>query len=611
MLNFARMKNKQLFLITLFLALSTASSWGRTDVAEQTDTLLARLDDRISECLDDATRLDEGYELIQQALALKGVESAKFYPMMRFHEGTYFMGKGDIARWKENRLQLFQELPFDDWEEMSIIIPQELGVIYRREGKTDSAFYYYNNALDESRRQDNLEWQAAIAANVGILHYNLSHFTEAEYYLQQGLGYVRQVDDPYTELCLLQTLGAAKVALGKLNEAEPLLKEAYTMATEAESPDWQLRCLTTMMPMYDKLGKADSAQVCMEHGNAILPLLPQQGITAVGFVTSRANHYYDTGQWSLAVSDFETIMAHGGGGVKTAAVYEKMARCYAHLGRWQEAYFQMDSARIEADTLASERLTAQMADFNVKYQVMEKDLQIARLRTWRMWIGIAVTLAVLTIAALWVYSRQRRKRHEAQMRIATLEDERRRIAKELHDGLCNDMLALEIRMQCSGKDSFSDQLNTLRQKARHMSHQLMPPEFTHLSLHQLLQHHIDMLCQNTTLRASYQALPADNGLWKQIPAEVSHEVYRIAQEHVANIVKGGTAAKLSVSLQQTAEGHYRLSIVDDGHPSGTSNQAATEGLGHRTQNDRIVSIKAHGSSYQTNGENHFELEFSA
>ena len=98
------MKHNLILIITLFFA-------GTATGAEPIDSLLTHLDERISECLDVATRLDEGYELIQQALSLKGVEDSRFYPVMRFHEGTYYMGKGDVNHWKQNRLQLLQELP--------------------------------------------------------------------------------------------------------------------------------------------------------------------------------------------------------------------------------------------------------------------------------------------------------------------------------------------------------------------------------------------------------------------------------------------------------------------------------------------------------------------
>ena len=76
--------------------------------AEPLDTVLARLDEKISECLDDATRLDEGLSLIQRALAMKGVQQSKLYPVMLFHEGTYYMNSGDMARCKQRRLHLLQ-----------------------------------------------------------------------------------------------------------------------------------------------------------------------------------------------------------------------------------------------------------------------------------------------------------------------------------------------------------------------------------------------------------------------------------------------------------------------------------------------------------------------
>ena len=280
--------------------------------AEPLDSLC----ERIGQCLDDVTRLDEGRQLLEQAFATDGVEHDRFYPQLLYLQSHYYTNTGDFARSKQHLLQLLSLLPADCNAELSISVPQELGLAYRREGKLDSAFHYYDQAIEEAWRQGDLEWQAAISANVGILHYNINHFAEAEQYLQQGLEYVRQVDDPYTELCLLQTCGAVKVALGKLQEAEPLLRQAYQMATKAESPDWQLRCLTTMMPMYDKMGFADSAQACRERGDVLLSQLPQQSITATGFITSRANHYYDNGKWQQASATYhlhyttETAYSH-------------------------------------------------------------------------------------------------------------------------------------------------------------------------------------------------------------------------------------------------------------------------------------------------------------
>ena len=148
-------------LFTLLLA-TTIPTYPRTSAP--LDSLLAQFDDSISTCLDDATRLDEARALILQVLAMEGIEQSELYPVMLFHEGTYYLNIGDVARWKQNRQRMLQMLPFNDYPELSISVPQELGLICRREGQIDSALYYYDQALQEALRQGDKEWLAAISA---------------------------------------------------------------------------------------------------------------------------------------------------------------------------------------------------------------------------------------------------------------------------------------------------------------------------------------------------------------------------------------------------------------------------------------------------------------
>lgn len=576
------------------------------------DTVLARLDDEISACLDDATRNDRALQLVDSALSLDGVEHSDYYLAMLYHKGTYYMRNGQQTEAKRVRLSMLAMMDGAETEQR-IGVLHDLGLIYRREGQLDSALNYYDRALNEAVAAGDLEWQAAINLNVGVLYYNLNHLEEAETYLDRALTQVRQVDDPYTLLCVLQVSGAVKVMLHKPQEAEPRLREAYAMAEEAEMPEWKLRCITTMLPLFDLLHMPDTAAHYLSEGNTILPLLPRLGITAVGYLTSRADHYYINGQWREAVADFQTIMATGSGAVRTAAVFEKMAYCYKQLGQWPEAYAFMDSARIQADSAAREQLTNQMADFNVKYRTMEKDLEISRLHTQRLWIAAAAAALMLLAAVTWLVLRYRRQRREAQMRIATLEDERRRIARELHDGLCNDLLALEMQMQFAGGNSQQTtangqspaaRLHDIRHQARELSHQLMPPQFDHISIAQLLLTYTEALNRATTLNATL-TLP-DDGL--KLPPKLSHEVYRIVQEQTANIVKGATATTIDIALLPTATNAYRLTIADDGKAADDS---AGNGLGHRTLRDRVTAIGARSNAYTDGGRNFLEIDFTA
>ena len=616
---------------TSILALLLAAALLPSAAAGQSaDDVFSLLDDSISECLDDG-RLDEARRLLGQAKSTDGLKQNRYYYVMLYHEGSLCRNEGDFDSFKQNRLSLLAMLPIEPWPELSISVPMDLGVAYRREGQNDSALHFYDQALQAAVAEGDVEWQAAISLNVGILHHNLNRLDEAEHYLDRSVELERQVDDPYTLLCALQTDGAVKVMLKKPSQAEPLLREAYALAQEAESADWQLRCLTTMLPMFDLLQQPDSSAYYPHVGTQLLPQLPPQSITAVGYLTARANHYCLNKQWAEAAADFEILMQQPTAAMRTATVFEHIAQCYSHLGRWPEAYAYMDSARIQADSMASVRLTAQMADFNVKYRTMEKDLEINRLQTQRLWLAVVAIALLLVVAVAWLVYRQRRQRREAQMRISTLEDERRRIASELHDGLCNDLLALEMQLVgeasklCSsavGEASklcspavdeifghLTQRLQQLRQQARTLSHQLMPPEFTHFDLRQLLQLYADALNRNGTISTTLTVCDTE-----PLSPQTSQELYRIVQEHTSNIVKGGTATAIDICIEQRAaaspgkSGAYRLTISDDGTPLGGND---SQGLGRRTLRDRITAIGGHCStSHDDDGHNVFVLDFS-
>ena len=594
----------------LFPSLLLACTLCLSAQAEPVDTLLNRMVERISDCLDSPETYDEAGKLLEQAAALEGAEQAEAWPVLLYHQGMYYMLTGDAVRAKSIHHRLLAMLPVKAQPDLSISVPHNLAVFCRRDGQTDSALYYYDQALTAAREQNEIDWLAAISMNIGVLHHSIGDYEQAEQYLNKSLAYVAQTDDGYTEMCALQISAANLLAMHKADKAEEYIRRAWELALESESADWQVRCITTMVSLFDERQQPDSARVWVERGNALLDLLPQESITTVGFISSRANHYYSVEDWAGARADYSRMLAAQTGGTRERDILERLSRCYAHLGYYYEAYCYMDSARMRSDSIAAENIASRLAEFNVKYQSVEKDLQIARLNAQRTWLVVVIVAVLLMIGGALLWYRQRRQRREAQMRIHTLEEERRRLAKELHDGLCNDMLALEMQMQVASADALpalSSRLGELRHQARLLSHQLMPPEFTHLSIHRLLSLFSDTLRQSTPLEVSYSATPADDALWQQLPSAVSHELYRIVQERSSNIVKGATATRLSISLSIPQTGRYRLLMTDDGKvdPDGPT------GLGSRILNDRMDTMKGRHREWQEEGQNCFELVFEA
>ena len=594
-------------LLSLFIVahLYVAAAVGRDEVPF--DTLLMQTARTVSKYMDDPARYEEAHRLLDATFAKEGVRRSPVYPLLRYHEAVYYVNMGDIDRAKTILTEALSMLPSRVDRELSISVPQTLGVLLRREGKNDSALYYYDMALQAANEQDNVEWQATIALNVGVLHYNLNQYEEAERYLDKTVQLMAQVDDEYTELCAHQVRGGVKMALHKYDEAEQSLQKAWQMSLKTQSADLQLRSLTPIMQLYSDTNRPDSASAAMKRGDALLQQMPAQSIAAIGYLCARANFNYQQQQWAPALADFLATRATYSGTGESKVLY-RMAHCYAQLGRYHEAYCYMDSARMRSDTIASVRLAEKMADFNVKYQSMEKDLEIARLQSQRLWFVLIAAVVLLFVVGAWLYYRLHRQRREASLRIQALEDERKRIAKELHDGLCNDMLAMEMQMLFATSATPADwsaQLQQLRRQARQISHQLMPPEFSNVSIHLLLGYYAKALAEGTKLAVTYEATPSDSDHWQQMDAQKAHNVYRIVQELTANIVKGHTATRIAIRLAAVEATHCLLTVTDDGDMT----RPVETGLGHRTLEDRVLSIGGHVQQQHEEGENRFELHF--
>ena len=211
-----------------------------------------------------------------------------------------------------------------------------------------------------------------------------------------------------------------------------------------------------------------------------------------------------------------------------------------------------------------------MAEFNVKYHTQEKELEIAHLQqeqlehqAFLLKASIAVALlsglALITLLTLRHKKRIAEKKIEllkqenelnsARRYIEGLEEECKYFAKELHDGIANDLLGLQMKIETS-----ASLVSKLRNNVRNISHELMPPEFEHLSLDQILDRYAAKLTENTGIEVSYH--PTENNASRHLPNETAYELYRIVQELTMNIVKHASASHIVISLRADNENKY-------------------------------------------------------
>jgi signal transduction histidine kinase len=151
------------------------------------------------------------------------------------------------------------------------------------------------------------------------------------------------------------------------------------------------------------------------------------------------------------------------------------------------------------------------------------------------------------------------------------EEERRRFARELHDGIGQMLTGLKLQAEKMKTIPFSEDKHRIRfeelcglvydiiQTTRQISHNLMPSVLGDFGLGATLQY----LAEQTTRSAGIQVLFMGNRDTKRLPPATEISLYRIAQEALNNAIKYAGAQTIRIDLQQTGK-KLELVIDDDG-----------------------------------------------
>jgi len=162
------------------------------------------------------------------------------------------------------------------------------------------------------------------------------------------------------------------------------------------------------------------------------------------------------------------------------------------------------------------------------------------------------------------------------VRLMTLQDqERRRIARDLHDGLGQElavakMVLDKILLQKSSKpddDSWAQAsgiIDRAIQQVRTMSHLLHPPLLDEVGLLSALSWYVEGLAKRSGIETSLEVQPRD---FKRLPTEVETAIFRIVQEALTNVFRHSEAHKVWITLTQL-KGKISVSVRDDGRGVG-------------------------------------------
>jgi signal transduction histidine kinase/ligand-binding sensor domain-containing protein len=214
---------------------------------------------------------------------------------------------------------------------------------------------------------------------------------------------------------------------------------------------------------------------------------------------------------------------------------------------------------------------------------------------WKTWwftglVSLSMATALLFLYRLRVRSLEKEKlmQQEFSKRLMeSQENERKRIAGELHDSLGQDLLVVRNRALLGLKEetmsehvrSQLDQINAVATQAlnnvREISHDLRPYQLDRLGLAKAIKALAPGVAGSSSIQIALDIGPIDEAIGK----DRAIHIYRIVQEGINNILKHSEATSATVKVH-AAEHDIRMEISDNGKgmPPGRSDGRAGFGL---------------------------------
>jgi two-component system sensor histidine kinase UhpB len=175
------------------------------------------------------------------------------------------------------------------------------------------------------------------------------------------------------------------------------------------------------------------------------------------------------------------------------------------------------------------------------------------------------------------------QRRSGRMVIRAQEDERKRVARDLHDEVNQALTAILLRLEALAQDAppeLSDQVAELKSLVNQamdellqLARQLRPSALDDHGLIPAIEGHLKAFSSKTGIKATLSARGQPQGLGD----DQQTAVYRVVQEALSNAARHSGASRITVDLEAFKYGGVELRVTDDGTGFDLDNRKKTNG----------------------------------
>lgn len=519
-----------------------------------------------------------------------------------------------------------------------------IGIVYGNKGEYDKALEAYQTSMEYERKRKNRNGEAEALNNLGVIHYYMGNMDQTIHYLSEAIIIEEELGNDHLLKKGYINLGAIMEYTKDNNGALKNYEKALAISKKLNDRHEMSVCLNNIAGVYQNIGEFDKSEKIYLQSLQLKTELGDKNGQAIIYI-NLGTIQEKKGNKDKAIDFYKKSLKIGEEIDSKPLIKEaskNLAGTYERKGNFKEALFYQKQMEAIKDSLMNEEKTKIVAELETKFQTAEKEKMLlseknksaelekenaikeknvalekkktaeaeeARAESRNIAISLAGGLIALFFLGLFIFQRNRRKTQAEkdaiiiserekglQAIIESTETERRRIARDLHDGIGQQLGGLKMAWQQIGKnsspeekaklDSLTQILNETSTEVRNLSHQMMPKMLEQDGLIPALEDMLKKSLGNTGITYEFTA----NEKMGRLSPEKELAIYRISQELIANILKHSDATKVNLDFYKR-NNNYLLMIEDNGKGFEIL-ESTLSGLGLQNIKARATTIQA-------------------
>lgn len=464
-------------------------------------------------------------------------------------------------------------------------IYNSLTLLYRTKGDKERAFEELQKAI-EIAEKNNFKKELINSYNIkGLLLFNIQKDSAIHYY-KKGIALANEIGHRHMEGVVLSNLADLYMNIEKYEVGLEYLTQTEEIASEVHDYGTLYFVKMSQGIYFEEVG--DFPKAIRTYENAIKEYKP----------------YLNDNQMRGA--------------------YWLISGPYFHNNQFKEAYEYQEKYIELSEHLFTIQKSKEFDEIRTKYEVEKKDTQITLLAkenelaaTRRNWIIISSIILTIPLIILILFYKHRVKtqrtirEQEAQLHIKEKErlqkeqeikqiqalidgqdNERNRIAIELHDGIGGQLAGMNLRLTQINSELHNSEIKGINQslsntfkELRILSHNLSSNYFRDKDIVSLLLDLKEQYEGSNRFSTNISVFPEENALL--LDSEIKHHLYRILQELLNNAAKHAHAETVDVSINIHSDSLI-LMYEDDG--TGFDAKTIHKGIGFQNMKERVTII---------------------